>query len=111
MNHDILVAGLEIGKRIDTRGVFYAPYNKLICIGLTDNAVVGKVSGHSQFWSQTRHYIPANVIVWQKIGPGHDDNSWEVETAWEKETGRRTKAVQAEGIAFAESLNSFDKRT
>ena len=101
MKHDIRIAGLEVGKTIDTRGVFYAPYDKLICIALNDHAIVGKAGGHSQFWSQSRHYIPAHVIVWQRTGEGSDDGCWEVERVWEKNTGHKSKIVQAEGIEFA----------
>ena len=111
MNHDIRTEGLKVGGKIDTRGVYYAPYNKLTCIAITDNAIVGLVSGHPQYWGQRTHYINAHVIVWKKIGPGHDgDKFWTVESVWDQDTGHSSKQIQREGIAFAQALAALPER-
>lgn len=106
--HNLLIDQFEVGEYITphhTRGVYYAPYNKMTCIFKGDMTVVALVGGHQQYWSNQAHYIPAHVTVFRKfedVRPG----VWLVENVYEKPTGHQSKKVQADAIAYAREIEN-----
>ncbi len=103
MDHVILTNGLKVGDFLVTRGVYYAPYNKIKCTWMNEYAIVAHVGSHKQYWSQNSHNIAAHFIVFRKVGENEYGN-WEVVKDWEKETDRKFHKVKAEAIAYAESI-------
>ena len=101
--HTIWTKNLQVDDNLDTRGVYYAPYNKIKCVWKNENAIVAHVGSHNQYWSQHAHYIKAHFIVFRKVGETKHGN-WIVVKDWEKETGRQFRKIKAEAIAYAETI-------
>jgi hypothetical protein len=92
---------VEIGGYVNTGGIYYGPYNKVICIGKSDNRIALHIKGHNQFWSQTRHYIRAHIIVLE-VEKLDEHGAWCCRNIWEMDCGRQTKKVKAEALALLE---------
>ena len=64
------------------------------------------VKAHRGYWSHETHYIPAECQVLEIRGHDRDRARQPfVGLVWEKQTGRRSKSVQAEAIAEAQRLD------
>ena len=102
--HTITTNDLKVGDYLNTHGVYYAPYNKIKCIWKSDHAIVAHVGSHKQYWGQRAHNIPANIMVFRKMGEDEYGN-WEVIKDWKKNTDRQFHKIKAEAIAYAESIS------
>lgn len=85
---------------VETGGVNYGPYDALTLLWQGERLAVVHCKGHRQYWGQNAHYIPANVMVFEKMDTS-DAGNWLVEMIKEVETGRRPKRVKADMIAWA----------
>lgn len=95
----VYVEGLKVGDYVDTGGIYYGPYNAVTCLAITENSVAIHIKGHNQYWSQSRHYIPAHCIVLKKVKV--DGNRWECKKIYERDCGRQSKQVKEEAISIA----------
>ncbi len=65
---------VKVGDFVDTGGVYYGPYNKVICIAKNDHRIALHIKGHYQFWGRQRHYISAHCTVFD-IEPSNLEGS------------------------------------
>jgi hypothetical protein len=85
---------------VDTGGINYGPYNALTLLWQGERFAVVHCKGHTQYWGQSAHYIPASVMVFEKKDTT-DASNWLVEMVKEVETGRASRQVKADMIAWA----------
>jgi hypothetical protein len=97
---------VKVGDFVDTGGVYYGPYNKVICIAKSDHRIALHIKGHYQFWGRQRHYISAHCTVFDIEPSNLEGSRLGIRNIWEKECGRQSRAVQAEAIAIAQRTKS-----
>ncbi len=85
---------------VETGGVHYGPYDALTLLWQGERLAVVHCKGHKQYWGQTGHYIPASVMVFEKMDTNEYDQ-WLVRRVKETETGRASRRVKADMIAWA----------
>jgi|GEM_PF-5110928 len=66
MDHVILTNGLKVGDFLVTRGVYYAPYNKIKCTWMNECAIVAHVGSH-KFHRSLK--LPANQFIQDNLYP------------------------------------------
>ena len=98
---EIWMKDLKVGDFVDTGGIYYGPYNAMTCLAITENRVAVHVKGHRQFWGRQAHYIPAQVMVFEKTG--EDGNRWLCRKIFEQVCGRRSGYWKSEAIRIAET--------
>lgn len=98
---------------VETGGIDYGPYDALTLLWQGEQFAVVHCKGHTQYWGQSAHYIPADVMVFKKMDTDEQGN-WLVEKIEEAKTGRASKRVKADMIAWAkeqEAETSLDMRS
>ncbi len=100
----IYMDGLKVGDLVDTGGVNYGPYNAMTCLAMTDKRIAVHAKGNTQYWSQTRHYIPACVMVFEKVA--EDGKRWACKNIFERECGRQSRQAKAEVKEIANALKA-----
>lgn len=99
-NATIDVDNLEPGDFVDTGGVRYGPYDAVTCLAVGDDRIAVHIKGHYQFWSRRRNYIPAYVIVFERVSID-DAGRWDVKKVYEEKTGRDYQRVKETAISIA----------
>ena len=84
---------------VDTDGVYYGPYDALTLLWQGERLAVVHCKGHTQYWGQTAHYIPARILVFER--KGSTAGIWLVEVIKETETGRASRRGKSNMIAWA----------
>ncbi len=102
---------LRVNKdgHVDTSGVYYGPYEALTLLWQGERLAVVHCKGHTQYWGQSAHYIPAHVMVFENMEIDQD-SEWLVEMIKEVETGRASRRVKAEMIAWAKEQEAEEVR-
>lgn len=85
---------------VETGGVNYGPYNALTLLWQGERFAVVHCKGHKQYWGQNAHYIPASVMAFEKMDVTEAGN-WMVREVNSVDTGRASKRVKADMIAWA----------
>ncbi len=85
---------------VDTGGVYYGPYDSLTLLWQGERLAVVHCKGHTQYWGQSAHYIPAHVMAFEKMETD-EQGDWLVRKVNEVDTGRASKRVKADMIAWA----------
>ena len=94
---------------VETGGVSYGPYDALTLLWQGERLAVVHCKGHKQYWGQNAHYIPAHVMVFEKMDVD-DSGNWLVRRVKEVETGRASQRVKAEMIAWAKEKEEEQSR-
>ncbi len=92
---------------VETGGVNYGPYDALTMLWQGERLAVVHCKGHTQYWGQSAHYTPACVMVFEKKKTNQYGN-WMVEVIKENETGRASRRVKADMIAWAKKQEAKD---
>lgn len=98
------VTGLEPGDLVNTGGIYYGPHDCLTLIALGRDRIAVHGKGHKQYWSQTEHYIPACVMVFERIDTD-DRGRWICRMLWESETGKQARRIKAMAERIANGEN------
>lgn len=85
---------------VETDGVNYGPYNMLTLLWQGDRFAVVHCKGHTQYWGQSAHYIAAHVLAFEKMET-NEQGEWLVEQVNTADTGRASRQVKADMIAWA----------
>ena len=91
-------------EHVQSQGVHYGPYNALTLLWKGEWFAAVHVKGHAQYWGQNRHYIPAHVMVFEKIR--EEGDAWVVEgPVREYQTGKNAVQVKAENVQWAQAAD------
>ncbi len=94
---------------VDTGGVYYGPYDALTLLWQGERLAVVHCKGHTQYWGQNAHYIPASVMAFEKMDT-NEQGVWLVRKVNDVDTGRASKRVKADMIAWAKEKEEEQSR-